>query len=64
MKHLYSYEGPVMEFDDCACFKWKASTVAVSEAKARSNLCHQYRVQAKCPNNRPISLPGKLKIEK
>jgi hypothetical protein len=36
--NLYSYEGPVMEFDKCVAFIWKASTYAPSEKKARSNM--------------------------
>ena len=34
----YVYDGPVMEFDTCVTRRWKASTYAVSEKKAKSNL--------------------------
>ena len=36
--NLYLYDGPVMEFDNCVANRWTASTRAVSEKKARSNL--------------------------
>lgn len=34
--NMYSYDGPVMEFDNCVANRWIASTRAVSEKKARS----------------------------
>lgn len=64
MKHLYSYEGPVMEYGECVNRKWRSETVAESERKAYSNLCHKFRMQTNRPINRPLTLPGKLKIEK
>jgi len=58
----YSYDGPVMEFDTCVANRWKASTYAVSEKKAKSNLTYQYKKKNnKLPNTR-ISLPGKLEL--
>lgn len=57
----YSYEGPVMEFDKIVANNWKSSTVATSEAKARSNLAYQFKKQfGKTPNSK-ITLPGKIK---
>ena len=38
--NLYLYDGPVMEFDNCVANRWTASTRAVSEKKARSNLTY------------------------
>ena len=58
MMNLYLYDGPVMEFDNCVANRWTASTRAVSEKKARSNL--------KKKNNRlpgtKIILPGKISL--
>ena len=56
----YSYEGPVMYFDTCVDGRWKASTYAISEDKARNNLTCQYK---KCNNyarNAKIILPGRV----
>lgn len=62
MNH-YSYNGPVMEFERCVADRWKASTYAVSEAKARSNLIFRYKKEnGKVPNAR-ITLPGKIVME-
>ena len=41
--NIYSYDGPVMEFDNCVANRWIASTRAVSEKKARSNLTYQFK---------------------
>ena len=38
--NLYSYDGPVMEFDRCIANHWQGQTYAVSEAKARTNLAY------------------------
>jgi hypothetical protein len=58
--NCYSYDGPVMEFERCVANRWKASTYAVSEKKARSNLTFQYKkTNNKLPNTR-VTLPGKL----
>ena len=56
----YSYDGPVMEFDRCVANRWKASTYAVSEKKARSNLTYQYKKRHNKLPNTKITLPGKL----
>ena len=42
---LYSYDGPVLEFDRIIANHWKASTRAESEKKARSNLAKQFKDQ-------------------
>lgn len=56
----YKYEGPVMEFERIVANSWKATTFAVSEKKARSNLAYRYKQE----NNRvaatKITLPGKI----
>lgn len=56
----YSYDGPVMEFDRCVANRWKASTYAVSEKKARSNLTYQYKKRNNKLPNTMITLPGKI----
>lgn len=58
----YLYDGPVMEFDTCVEGRWKASTYAVSEKKARSNLTFQYKRQSNRMPNTKISLPGKVTL--
>lgn len=59
---LYSYEGPVLEFDKIVANKWSGTTYAVSEAKARSNLAYQFkRDNNKIPRTK-ITLPGKIKV--
>ena len=56
------YEGPVYEFDTMVVEKWKATTYAVSEAKALSNLAYRFkRKRGKSPDTK-IKLPGKLKV--
>ena len=56
----YSYDGPVMEFDRCIADRWKASTYAVSEKKARSNLTYQYKKRNNKLPNTMITLPGQI----
>ena len=46
----YQYDGPVMRFDDCIQHRWKATTVAPTEAKAKGNLL----------SYAGISLPGRV----
>lgn len=59
---LYSYDGPVLEFDRIIANHWKASTRAESEKKARSNLAYQFKKQYnKAPRSR-ITIPGRLSI--
>lgn len=60
MNHLYSYEGPVMEFDTCVNNKWTGSTYAPSESKARSNLTYQYKRQKNKSPSTKIHLTGKI----
>ena len=59
--HKYSYDGPVMEFDNCIDSHWKGKTMASTDAKARANLTYQYKkMHGRVPSAK-ISLPGKLK---
>lgn len=56
----YEYDGPVMIFDTCVASRWKGSTYAVSERKARSNLAYQFKkMHNRVPGAR-ITLPGKI----
>lgn len=56
----YQYDGPVMRFDDCVQHRWKATTVAPTEAKAKSNLAYRYKKENGLMPNTKITLPGKL----
>jgi len=56
----YTYDGPVMEFENCIYDRWKASTYAVSESKAKSNLAYQFKKNHNRVPNTKITLPGKL----
>ena len=57
---LYSYYGPVKEFDRCVRSTWHAQTYAVSEQKARSNLIFRYKKETGRSKDAKISLPGKI----
>jgi hypothetical protein len=60
---LYSYNGPVLEFEKIVTNCWSGQTYAVSEAKARSNLAFQFkRENGKVPRTK-ITLPGKIIAE-
>lgn len=58
----YSYDGPVMEFDICVMTRWKASTYAVSEKKARNNLTYRFKKENNRVPNAKITLPGEIKL--
>lgn len=60
MLKLYTYDGPVLEFDRIVDNHWRASTRATSEAKARCNLAHQYKEQHGRVVRSKIIIPGKL----
>ena len=57
---LYEYNGPVEVFDKCVEHNWKASTYAVSEEKARSNLAYQYKQKTNRVPKTKVRLPGKI----
>lgn len=61
LRHRYTYEGPVMEFDRLICSKWKGETVAESESKARSNLVYQFKKEAKRLPSARIKLHGQIR---
>jgi len=56
----YLYDGPVMELDICIRSRWKASTYAVSEDKARCNLTYRYKKENGIFMGKKINLPGKI----
>ena len=58
----YFYDGPVMRFDTCVDHRWRATTIAQSEAKAKSNLIYRYKKENGLVPNAKVSLPGKIKL--
>lgn len=56
----YRYSGPVMEFERCIAFNWKAETSAETEGKARSNLTYRFKKENNRTPNASIRLPGEL----
>lgn len=58
----YQYEGPVVMFGVCIMNNWKGETMAVSEAKAKSNLAYQFKRQNNRVAGSHITLPGKIKM--
>lgn len=59
----YTYDGPVMEFGTCIVNRWKGSTYAVSEKKARNNLTYQFKKRNNRVPGAKITLPGKIMVE-
>lgn len=60
--NLYTYDGPVFEFDRLIADHWIASTRAPSEKKARCNLMHQFKMQSGRVPQTKIIIPGKITI--
>lgn len=56
----YVYDGPVMRFEDCVQSRWKASTYAPTESKAKNNLAYRFKKENGLTANAKITLPGKL----
>lgn len=61
-KHLYVYDGPVMEFNVCISNRWQASTYATTEKKAKSNMAYQFKKQTNRNPNTMIVLPGRVEL--
>ena len=57
---LYSYDGPVLEFNRIVANHWQASTRAETERRARSNLAYQFKQQYGKALRSNVTLPGKL----
>lgn len=64
MYNLYSYDGPVMQFDTCVHNHWKGTTYALTEKKAKSNLAYQFKKMFGYEPMAKITLPGNLVIDK
>ena len=60
---LYSYNGPVCEFNKIVANNWSGQTYAVSETKARANLAHQFKKDTGRVPRSNITLPGKIVVE-
>lgn len=60
---VYTYSGPVMQFDRCICNKWKATTFAPSSKKAKCNLEYRYKKENGYAPTARITLPGKIFLE-
>ena len=58
--NLYSYQGPVQEFDRCIANNWSGTTYAPSEKKARSNLTYRFKRENNKTASAKITLPGKI----
>lgn len=58
----FVYKGPVLEFDKIIANNWEASTLAVSEKKARCNLAYQFKKNHGRTPNTKITLPGKIEV--
>lgn len=61
---LYSYDGPVMEFERVISDRWVGTTYAVSPSKARSNLTFRFKKQYNRLASAKITLPGKIELVK
>lgn len=61
--NLYSYKGPVMQFDKCIADHWEGETIAPSEKRARVNLLYQFKMQCGKTPGSNIWFPGKLVIK-
>ena len=59
-KRCYTYEGPVLCFDQIVCPHWSGQTYAVSEGKAKANLAYQFKRQTNRTPDCRITLPGKM----
>ena len=59
---LYSYDGPVLEFERIVANRWKASTFAVSEKRARCNLAYHFKKETGRAPRSKIIIPGKLVV--
>lgn len=62
--NLYLYDGPVTSFGKMVTNRWKGSTYAMSDRKARSNLTFQYKKQKHLRPGSKIELPGEIVMAK
>ena len=62
--NTYLYDGPVLEFDRIIANRWKGSTRATTEKRARCNLAYQFKMECGKEARSKITIPGKLTIIK
>lgn len=60
---LYLYDGPVMEFERVIANHWVSKTYAPTEARARSNLAYQFKMETGRTARSKITLPGKIRVK-
>lgn len=60
MGKKYTYKGAVYAHGSLVSSNWEASTWAISEEKAMSNLKYRFRKFAGMVNNTPITFSGKI----
>lgn len=60
MKRYYTYEGPVLEFNNLLVDNWRGGTWASSEKQARNNLAYQFKKNNNRTPTAKIVLPGNL----
>ena len=58
----YVYDGPVLEFDRVITERWRATTFAPSERKARSNFTYQFKKQFGKDPATKINLAGEIRL--
>lgn len=61
VKRRYYYNGGVVLFDR-EITRWSGSTLAVSEAQARSNITYQVKRGLDLPMRSPLTLTGRLSL--
>lgn len=59
-RNKYTYEGPVMVYDQYISQRWKGETIAVSKHQARTNLCYQIKKQFGYSISTKVVLCGKI----
>ena len=62
--NLYLYEGPVTAFGKPVANRWRGSTYATSDKKAKSNLAFKYKKQNNLMATSKIDLPGEIILAK
>ena len=62
--NTYFYDGPVLEFDNIITNRWRGSTRAATEKRARSNLAYQFKMECGKVARSKITIPGKLIVIK
>lgn len=58
----YTYNGPVLVFNNCVVNRWSGETWADSEKKAKSNLAYQYKKKNRLVPSAKVTLPGDVEM--